>query len=116
MPVISGLDRPVRAGEHGELAGDAGPGRRRSEQPADGRDRAPAGALLLGEPAAVLEDDQPHAATVAAVPSAGPPAGSQLLSAPWRCLTLFFPVVLSTSILLAIISAAFRQLISFVFL
>src|SRR5690348_4526636 len=28
MPVVSGLDRPVRAGEHGERAGDAGPGRR----------------------------------------------------------------------------------------
>ena len=40
---------------------------------AEAADEAPAGALLPGEgPAAVLEDDEPHAATVAAVPSASP--------------------------------------------
>jgi hypothetical protein len=79
-------------------------------------DEAPVGALLLGEPAVVLEDDEPHAATVAAAPSARPPASSQLLSAPRRCLALFSPIVLFISILLTILSAAFRQQIAFVFL
>ena len=63
-------------------------------------DEAPAGALLPGEPAAVLEDDEPHAATVAAVPSARPPASSQLLSGPRRCLNLFVPIVPFISIFL----------------
>jgi hypothetical protein len=83
---------------------------------AEAADEAPAGTLLVGEPAAVLEDDEPHAATVAAVPSARPPARSQLLSTPRRRLTLFLPNVLFISILLAILSAAFRQRIAFVFL
>jgi hypothetical protein len=83
---------------------------------AEGADEAPAGALLPGEPAAVLEDDEPHAATVAAVPSARPPVSSQLLSGPRRRLTLFLAHVLFISILLAILSAAFRQRIAFVFL
>jgi hypothetical protein len=56
---------------------------------------------LLGEPAAVLEDDELHAATVTAAPSARVPASSQLLSGPWRCLILFLPIVLFISILLA---------------
>src|SRR5690242_16130659 len=56
---------------------------------AEAADEAPDGVLLSGEPAAVLEDDEPHAATVAAVPSARPPASSQLLSGPRRCLNLF---------------------------
>src|ERR1700750_1617724 len=55
-------------------------------------DEPPDGALLAGEPAAVLEDDEPHAATVAAVPSARPPARSQLLSGPQRRLNLFLLV------------------------
>jgi hypothetical protein len=83
---------------------------------AEAADEATAGALLLGEPAAVLEDGEPHAATVAAVPSARPAASSQLLSTPRRRLALFSPIVLFISILLAILSAAFRQRISFVFL
>src|ERR1700730_3988720 len=83
---------------------------------AEAADEAPAGALLPGEPAAVLEDDDPHAATVAAVPSARPPASSQLLSGPRRRLTLFLPNFLFISILLAILSAASRQRIYFVFL
>jgi hypothetical protein len=84
--------------------------------PPDDAYEAPAGALLLGEPAAVLEDDEPHAVTVAAVPSARPLASSHLLSTPRRCLASFSPIVLFISILLAILSAAFRQRISFVFL
>jgi hypothetical protein len=83
---------------------------------AEAADEAPAGALLAGEPAAALEDDEPHAATVAAAPSARPPASSQLLSGPRRRLTLFLANVLFISILLAILSAAFRQRIAFVFL
>jgi hypothetical protein len=59
---------------------------------AEAADEALAGALLPGEPAAVLEDDEPHAATVAAVPSARPPASSQFLSGPRRCLNLFVPI------------------------
>ena len=47
-----------------------------------GRREAAAGALLPGEPAAVPEDDEPHAAAVTAVPSARPPASSKLLSGP----------------------------------
>jgi hypothetical protein len=47
---------------------------------AEATGEAPAGALLPGEPAAMLEDDEPHAATVAAVPSARPPASSQRFS------------------------------------
>jgi hypothetical protein len=66
---------------------------------AEAADEAPAGALLPGEPAAVLEDE-PHAATVAAVPSARPPASSQLLSGPRLCLALFLPIVLLISIFL----------------
>src|SRR4249919_1708411 len=66
---------------------------------AEAADEAPAGALPPGEPAAVLEDE-PHAATVAAVPSARPPASSQLLSGPRRCLALFLPIVLLISIFL----------------
>ena len=62
--------------------------------------RRPLGALLPGEPAAVLEDDEPHAATVAAAPSARPPASSQLLSGLRRCPTLFLPIVLLISIFL----------------
>src|SRR5690242_6923975 len=58
---------------------------------AEAADEARAGALLAGEPAAVLEDDEPHAATVAAAPSAKPPASSQLLSGPRRRLTLSRP-------------------------
>ena len=49
----------------------------------------------------MLEDDEPHAATVAAVPSARPPASSQLLSGPRRYLALFLSIVLFISILLA---------------
>src|SRR5689334_17736646 len=70
---------------------------------AEAADEVPDGVLLPGELAAVLEDDEPHAATVAAVPSARPPASSQLLSGPRRRLTLFL------AILLAILCAAFRQ-------
>jgi hypothetical protein len=66
---------------------------------AEAADEAPAGALLPGAPAAVLEDDEPHAATAAAL-SARPPASSQFLSGPRRCLTLFLPIVLLLSILL----------------
>jgi hypothetical protein len=76
---------------------------------------APAGALLLGESAAVLEDDEPHAATVTAVPSARPPASSQLLSGPRGCLNLFLHIVPFIFILLA----PFRSVqlrIAFVFL
>jgi hypothetical protein len=84
---------------------------------AEAADEAPTGALLLlGEPAAVLEDDEPHAAAVTAVPSARPPASSQLLSGPRRRPALFLPIVLFISILLPILSAAFRQQIAFVFL
>jgi hypothetical protein len=68
---------------------------------AEAADEAPAGALLTGEPAAVLEDDEPHAATVAAVVSASPPASSQLLTGPRRRLTLFLPIAPFISILLA---------------
>src|SRR5690349_8860945 len=67
---------------------------------AEAADEAPDGVLLPGELAAVLEDDEPHAATVAAVPSARPPASSQLLSGPRRCLALFLPIVLLISIFL----------------
>src|SRR6201986_3501590 len=49
---------------------------------AEAADAARAGALLPGDPAAVLEDAEPHAATVAAMPSARPPASSQFLSGP----------------------------------
>src|ERR1700733_6481516 len=66
---------------------------------AEAADEAPAGALLPGESAAVLEDDEPHAAMVAAVPSARPPASSQLLSGPRRCLNLFVPIVPFISII-----------------
>jgi hypothetical protein len=83
---------------------------------AEAADEAPAGALLLGEPAAVLGDDEPHAATVAAVPRARPAASSQLLSGPRRRLAFFSPIVLFISILLAILSAAFTQRIALVFL
>src|SRR5580704_9229449 len=67
---------------------------------AEAADEAPAGPLLPGEPTAVLEVDEPHAAIVAAVPSARPLASSQLLSGPRRCLALFLPIVLSISIFL----------------
>ena len=77
--------------------------------------KCPLARCCPGEPAAVLEDDEPHAATVAAVPSARPPASSQLLSGPRRCLTLFLPIVLLISILLTPFRA-FRQRIAFVFL
>jgi len=83
---------------------------------AEADDEAPAGALLLGEPAAVLEDDEPHAATVAVVPSARPAASSQFLSGPRRRLALLLPIVLFISILLAILSAAFGQRIALIFL
>jgi len=68
---------------------------------AEAADEACAGALLPEEPAAVLEDDEPHAATVAAVPSAKPPASSQFLSEPRRYVALFLPIVLFISIFLA---------------
>jgi len=79
-------------------------------------DEAPAGALLLGELPVVLEDDEPHAATVTAVPSARPPASSQLLSTPRWFLAIVLSVLLFISILVAILSTAFRQRASLVLL
>src|SRR5690349_19340873 len=68
---------------------------------AEAADEARAGALLPGEPVAVLEDDEPHAATEAAVPSARPPTSSQFLSGPRRYVALFLRIMLFLSILLA---------------